>query len=722
MKSANHSVKFLNVLASIVLLLPLVVPDFGAMQANASGAFPFTSMAPVIQDKSKGQVQSDFSNGLHTATIDTRYGQVIVKLPDDMVAGDTISGTVSVQPKGENEKEKTKNREELDKLVLALHDISFPVKQSSFVWHSPKPKANTPARYSLGLFDSRRRKEMATVALEARIVEISPEPRIIGGEFPTAPPQKNPSPSSWFWLPTTGQQAKPNQIHGPFDGNSGTTLLTISGQEVKVLAESPRQCVFESPTTVTGPSQIVVKENTTEIKAPYNNIRLRLSGKTSLLKAESTPLTVRAEGLQGSAQDIPLHLAKYGAVTMEGGDTQTKVIHPSEVQSDGSFVMTRTVTGIQPGNFTVIATIPTHHSEPKFAGDPNILFKEGDTPQDPCEVLLNAELLVAQAHLSAAAASGSTSSALFWKGAVDRLQNKLKECNGTKPEQKPGEIADKKTDKKVTADSLVGQTVHIEGDPMSGVPGLWLIKIKLQSGVVLNVFIKQDDHPDLKFCNWIKVGKAHQGFSNPVVDAYEKVEDPNPKPPTGGTPGATEPEPPKPPKPPEPPNPPEPPEPAPPTTPPPTRPPDVTQPEEEKCKNGEKKSSRRVISCEVSDAVATELGYGPTSTKIFNIGTTILRVTGAGRGVQLGKLLASAFSGRNARHLYIKLKIKYLDETLVCKDGSWVVESSAESESETGWIKLYDSQGGGGENWLPGSTGGDVEAAINAAKAANGCP
>ena len=36
------------------------------------------------------------ANGLHSASFDTIHGKVIVNLPDDMMAGDTISGTVVV--------------------------------------------------------------------------------------------------------------------------------------------------------------------------------------------------------------------------------------------------------------------------------------------------------------------------------------------------------------------------------------------------------------------------------------------------------------------------------------------------------------------------------------------------------------------------------------------------------------------------------------------------
>jgi hypothetical protein len=84
--------------------------------------------------------------------------------------------------------------------------------------------------------------------------------------------------------------------------------------------------------------------------------------------------------------------------------------------------------------------------------------------------------------------------------------------------------------------------------------------------------------------------------------------------------------------------------------------------------------------------------------------------------------MASALSSRNARHIYVKFRKKYVDETWVCKGGKWVLESSVEGESETDWIKLFNSQGGGVDYWLAGDSARDVEAALDAAKAAAGCP
>lgn len=51
------------------------------------------------------------ASGLHKASFETIYGKVIVSLPDDIRAGDTISGTIVVEPKGVTQDEQKTMRQ-----------------------------------------------------------------------------------------------------------------------------------------------------------------------------------------------------------------------------------------------------------------------------------------------------------------------------------------------------------------------------------------------------------------------------------------------------------------------------------------------------------------------------------------------------------------------------------------------------------------------------------
>lgn len=60
------------------------------------------------------------ANGLHAFRFDAPSGQLTVNLPDDMRAGDTISGTVVAEPKGQTPEARTKNQGELQGYVVSI--------------------------------------------------------------------------------------------------------------------------------------------------------------------------------------------------------------------------------------------------------------------------------------------------------------------------------------------------------------------------------------------------------------------------------------------------------------------------------------------------------------------------------------------------------------------------------------------------------------------------
>src|SRR5262249_13736661 len=65
-------------------------------------------------------VSTTNANGLVVTTFDTPQGKIKVNLTDDIAAGDTISGTVEVEPKGNNDAERGQNQSELNGQVIDL--------------------------------------------------------------------------------------------------------------------------------------------------------------------------------------------------------------------------------------------------------------------------------------------------------------------------------------------------------------------------------------------------------------------------------------------------------------------------------------------------------------------------------------------------------------------------------------------------------------------------
>ena len=330
------------------------------------------------------------SNGVSTTTFSTPQGRILIHLPADARAGDTISGTVAAEPKGATEAERARNLAGLTTYELKFLYETYRSPKGGFTWKWPKnilegtpsPTASPTAspkeemtqyfRVSLpGNADSPpgeipRESLSEDVHLEIELISpIAPEKGIrhkIPGwnedmrDKPTAGTDPNE-----MRLPDIGQNGRPAKIKGRFDGKSETTEIKVGGNPVTILAESPHSCIFRSPEQVFGPTELTIKENNVETRAPYRNIGVRLTApKTNLMKGEQTTVTITVTGLKGIQQNIPLHLEKKGDVSMEGGDVQTIQIRPNDVVIEGAEVnanVRKVVVGLRPGVFNITAAV-----------------------------------------------------------------------------------------------------------------------------------------------------------------------------------------------------------------------------------------------------------------------------------------------------------------------------------------------------------------------------
>jgi hypothetical protein len=331
------------------------------------------------------------ANGLHTVRFETPSGQLTVNLPDDMRAGDTISGTVVAEPKGQTPEARTKNQAELQGYVVSISsaDSQSPKTPSVAIFDLSKglaqPDGSTivtatftaPKKANVGLFSMPNQnhpigacgRSGSIVAINescspiSQLVFESPDQGIQMGDPPITPT---------FNIPTLGQTGRPLVITGPFDGNSSNTTLRTSVQDFEkntenvsggfgLLAESHGEAVFQSSTNVTGPIEIRLNEGNKQTTGTYRNIGVNLSApKTSLLKGEQTPMLVLVTGAQGIKEPLPLTLESHGVITMEGGNYQQLMIQPSQVGADGRYSTTRRITGVQAGSWGATATVVTH--------------------------------------------------------------------------------------------------------------------------------------------------------------------------------------------------------------------------------------------------------------------------------------------------------------------------------------------------------------------------
>ena len=588
------------------------------------------------------------ANGLQTIKFASDNGDVIVYLPDDMRAGDTISGTVVAEPKGQTEEERKKNMSVLSGYVI---DIA-PPKALEMTTRVRSNSSGTPAPEEILDFKVQTAINPITFKLPPTI---TPNPTLTtvssshsgwlgitltntSGSLNVGPTQTVPiemvSLSLQSVVPITvqlttiGQQGKPIEIIRS-GGNSQSPTLnwtkarsTVQDFEKNTenvsggfgliggnsIASSPRKAVFVCPTNVTGPVEITLKEGEKETKGTFRNVGVNLSApKTNLLKGESTTLTVNVSGLQGITQSVPLHLVKDGVVSMQGGDAQTMSIKPAEVQN-GTFTTTRTITGVQAGVWSATATVVVfdvclqddrNGNQLQFSSttgdytfcagrssraganpfslttigsgndsaqgggnlsDPHLdtghyLYKQGSivAANFNYEFLSFHMKLDSYTHTGTATIQTTNPKRKFTITDRDTRNNTCLCSNepgqpangpaaqptpqsGTNPTPSPATGTG--TNPQTTPGPLDEQVVHVEGTPGGG-NGLWLVKIKLPSGKIINIYIRSPNKPALQFCNWIKIKKSHDETGDTYVDSYEKTDAPKPPPTPTPTPKPT---------------------------------------------------------------------------------------------------------------------------------------------------------------------------------------
>ena len=291
------------------------------------------------------------NNGLLTSHFTTPHGDLVVNLPADMAAGDTISGTVLGLPKGKNEAEQAKNLNELNGYVVEVENQKSHAGDRWARWSIPAGAAG-----------------VALILLNSHGKEIGREDFPVAAAMQHAPAPAAVSPND-FHMPSIGQAGKPVAIMGPFDGNLGTTHVAIGGQQCPVLAESPRQCIAATPPGVVGPAKMAVSKQGVTAESDYRNVACQLSTtRTVMHSGEQATLTLHATGLQGLKSAVPMLLVNKTPeiVHMAGGDTQSVMIQPTAVAADGSCAVDVHLTGVQPGGYVISA----HVQQPQIAEGP----------------------------------------------------------------------------------------------------------------------------------------------------------------------------------------------------------------------------------------------------------------------------------------------------------------------------------------------------------------
>lgn len=263
--------------------------------------------------------------GLRQVGFAVPQGKLTVYLPDDMRAGDTISGTVLAEPTGKSDAERAKNADVLEGTVIDVGGRS--VRPGSFT--------------------------LPIAGASALVVSL-------GGSRASVPVAKTAtSPTGGPWVAPVSQVGKPVQVVGSFDGNLSNTAASFGGSPVPVLAESPRSMICMPPRQPLGPVGVSVDEGGQHFDLKTVCAELRLSAdRTQLLRGEHANFTVTVAGLSAvPADEFPLSVEltnhSPSVVSMGGvGTCRALAIEAGDVQN-GIWTRTLDVTALQSGSYVI---------------------------------------------------------------------------------------------------------------------------------------------------------------------------------------------------------------------------------------------------------------------------------------------------------------------------------------------------------------------------------
>ena len=208
--------------------------------------------------KNKVRTEIDTISELQIIIFDTAQGNIVVSLPEEILAGDMISGTITKEPKGKTQKDFEANSNKLDKYSVEINNETRIISENELKFTIPK---SSTGGVTYMILRSASGEEWARnyITYQNSSIDI----------------KSFEAPSPWeYQSPKLGRSTNPSVIKGPFDGNFGTTSIMIGNVSVKKIAESPRVLVFQNPSNPIGNLDLILNERGVNVKRKYNNIKV----------------------------------------------------------------------------------------------------------------------------------------------------------------------------------------------------------------------------------------------------------------------------------------------------------------------------------------------------------------------------------------------------------------------------------------------------------------
>jgi hypothetical protein len=268
----------------------------------------------------------------------TSKGSISVNIPDDAALGDTISGTILLEPTGATAREQQRSEEALNAYSVEIFSVNTPVKEGEYRIKIPM---------ECKLFDVVL-KDKTGKAVAKQPVTVSQV---------AAPP-----PSETFVIPTLISDDRTMRCWGKFDGNMGSAHVKFDRKEAPKVAASPRQLVVYPPEKKTGPVRVEISKGEQTSSATVYSIGLEMSQPAASMyrgSANSVVLTVNGAALVPEPVEVELENMSPTVAELAGGNKQIVTI---PARSPDGFQVTRSLKGIKAGSYDVRATIakPKH--------------------------------------------------------------------------------------------------------------------------------------------------------------------------------------------------------------------------------------------------------------------------------------------------------------------------------------------------------------------------
>ncbi|MGQ0740118.1 MAG: hypothetical protein ACT4OJ_13795 [Bacteroidota bacterium] len=321
-----------------------------------------------------------YQNNMAKIPFSAPEGKITVYLPDDMAAGDHITGTVVMEASGKNEKEKQKNLNLLKQYGVKIADFAIDVRNLSLqssntpgvvasnfnlpdkwwgIAHNVAPVSLTKmkepmAKVEIPLiqfsnsydFDSAQFIDFATLKIDYKV-------------------QKN--------VITSGENIVllHSSVTVPDDGKP-VVVFSLNQQDIKPLCISPRQTIFSAAAAITGKNQINAKmqDGKTVYSDEFYKVDIEATiDKQNLKTNERTNMNVGVQGLKECPYPVWVTIVNNSTQTvlLDKGTHQTYSYRPFNDQFGdgdqdgmntlGSMSISQGVTGVTPGAYDITANL-----------------------------------------------------------------------------------------------------------------------------------------------------------------------------------------------------------------------------------------------------------------------------------------------------------------------------------------------------------------------------